>query len=159
MTSQRSLPPPDFAQRSLPTESVPAGASWVRIHGAGKGPLWFGPAPGGPPSGRFDDPQGEYRLCYLGLSLEAAFAEVFLRDVPVRLLPRQALHERALSRVVARESVRLVRFHGAGLAQLGATAEVAYGSHDLSRPWGRVCWEHPDKPDGLLYRARHDDDQ
>lgn len=37
-------------------------------------------------------------------------------------------------------------------------AEVASGSdYPGSQLWSRALWNHSDKPDGLLYRSRHDD--
>jgi hypothetical protein len=138
---------------------VPAGTSWVRIHDATKAPLWFGPAPGASPSNRFDAPAAEYRVCYIGATIEGAFAETFLRNVPVTLLSLDDLAKRAASPVVTLREVTLVQFHGAGLAKLGATAAVAHGPYSVSRQWALSCWQHPRSPDGLIYRARHDDDQ
>ena len=38
------------------------------------------------------------------------------------------------------------------------TALLASGSdYEDSQLWSRALWEHPDKPDGILYRSRHDD--
>ena len=35
---------------------------------------------------------------------------------------------------------------------------MASGSdYEASQLWSRALWEHPDKPDGILYRSRHDD--
>lgn len=54
--------------------------------------------------------------------------------------------------------LRLVPVHGSGLARLGATAELASGSnYKRSQLLSGALWEHPDKPDGILYRSRHDD--
>ena len=30
------------------------------------------------------------------------------------------------------------------------------GSYDLSQRWALAFHEHPDQPDGILYRSRHD---
>lgn len=159
MTHGPVVPPANFAKRTLPTVTLPTRTVLIRIHNASKTPIWFGPAPGDPPLSRFDDPNGEYRVCYIGKSLEAAFVEVFLRDVAARLLSRDALEERAASNLVATRDITLIKFHGNGLHRLGATAAVAHGSYTVSQPWGRACWEHPSQPDGIVYRARHDDDE
>ena len=152
-------PPADFATRSVPTVTIAAGVSVVRIHDHTKHPIWFGPAPGAPARNRFDDPNGKYRVCYMGKTLEAAFVEVFLRDVSITLLSRADLEERAATDLITTRGIKLIQFHGNGLHKLGATAEVLNGSYSISRPWGRACWAHPSKPDGIIYRARHDDDQ
>ena len=44
------------------------------------------------------------------------------------------------------------------LVPLGATAAVYSGPHEFSREWSRALHAHPDQPDGILYRTRHDDD-
>ena len=52
----------------------------------------------------------------------------------------------------------MIPLHGSGLAQLGVTAEAASGGrYDTSRRWSRALWDHPDRPDGIVYRSRHDD--
>jgi hypothetical protein len=133
------------------------------------GALWFGPAAGEAPRGRFDDPaRGDgpvtahggptFGVCYLGLSAEAAFAESFLRRPGVRLVSRATFDARAVSEVRVLRALRLVAFHGPGLAALGATAAVAHGPHAAARRWARALWAHPDQPDGIAYRCRHDDD-
>lgn len=151
-------PPANFATRSVPTVTIAADVSVVRIHDHTKHPIWFGPAPGARPRNRFDDPKGKYRVCYMGKTLEAAFVEVFLRDVSIPLLSRADLEERAATDLITTRGITLIQFHGNGLHKLGATAQVLNGSYSISRPWGRACWAHPSKPDGIIYRARHDDD-
>jgi hypothetical protein len=60
--------------------------------------------------------------------------------------------------VEARRDLRLVPIHGSSLARSGVTAELTSGSnYAASRLWSRARWEHSDKPDGILYRPRHDD--
>jgi hypothetical protein len=144
--------------KRLPLEPVPAGTQWLRIHSRDKKPLWFGPASGTPPVHRFDDPLGVYRVCYLGTSLQACFAETFLRNPPVRILAFSDLAGRAITTVEVRRKLRLVPLSGPALATLGATAELAAGSsYQLSQAWSRALWHHPDAPDGITYRSRHDD--
>jgi len=152
------FPPPTLAPDALPTASVPTGTLWTRIHWSHLEPLWFGPATGEPPQSRFDDPDGEYRVCYLGVTVEASFAETFLRNVPVRILSRTRLAARSLARVRVVRPVSLVQLHGQFLTRVGTTAAVASGPYSRSRAWSRALWQHPSRPDGLLYHARHDDE-
>lgn len=53
----------------------------------------------------------------------------------------------------------LIQFSGAGLARLGATAEVCHRSQPYECPqaWSRVLHGHPLRADGIRYTARHDD--
>jgi RES domain len=150
-------PPADLATRPLPIEEKLAGTLWWRIHLRYYHPLFFGPSPGKLPQNRFDAPDGSYRICYLGLSEAASFAESFLRE-PGLILAEGDLEPRAFSRILNTDPLRLVELYGAGLAKIGATAAVASGPYDISQEWGLAFHGHPDQPDGILYRARHDDD-
>jgi hypothetical protein len=79
MTQNRALP------KRLALSRAKAGARWMRIHAQGKSALWFGPGAGSQPLNRFDDPNGRFRVCYLGTTVEVCFAETFLRNPPVRI--------------------------------------------------------------------------
>jgi hypothetical protein len=150
-------PKPTLPKR-LPLTRVKAGSRWIRIHAQDRSALWFGPGSGRQPIHRFDDPAGRFRVCYLGTTLEVSFAETFLRNPPVRILALDDLAGRAIATVEVRRDLRLVPLHGSSLARLGVTAELASGSdYDGSQLWSRALWEHGDRPDGILYRARHDD--
>jgi hypothetical protein len=54
-----SAPPADFAERHLPIETVPAGATFVCIHRSASAALHFGTSG----DNRFDDPEGRYDVC------------------------------------------------------------------------------------------------
>ena len=138
-------------------ETVHAGTTWYRIHRAGREPLWFGPAPGAAPEFRFDAPGGEYRICYLGASPEASFAETLLRRPPVRLIERAELAIRQLSSVVVLRELRLAALHGQGLARAGVAGEVTMGlDYSRSRAAALELWSHPERVDGISYQCRHD---
>lgn len=152
MTVRPTLP------KHLPLARVRAGTRWMRIHAQARNALWFGPARGRPPIHRFDDTAGRFRVCYFGTTLDVCFAETFLRNPPVRILALDDLAGRSVATVEVRRELRLVPIHGSSLARLGVTAELAAGSdYALSQLWSRVLWEHSDRPDGILYRSRHDD--
>jgi hypothetical protein len=146
------LPP-----KRLPLTEVRVGTRWIRIHSRGKKALWFGPITGSPPIHRCDDPLGRFRVCYLGTTIDVCFAETFLRNPPVRIVGLEDLATRSIATVEVRRELRLVSLHGPGLARLGTTTELASGSYTLSQAWSRALWEHTDRPDGLVFRSRHDD--
>jgi hypothetical protein len=130
----------------------------MRIHAHASDALWFGPDTGRRPVHRFDDPAGQFRVCYFGTTIEVCFAETFLRNPPVRIVALDDLDGRSVATVQARRDLRLVPIHGSSLARLGVTAELATGGdYTGSQLWSRALWEHSDKPDGILYRSRHDD--
>ena len=152
MTPKPTLP------KRLPLTRVRAGGRWMRIHAQARNALWFGPARGRPPIHRFDDPDGRFQVCYFGTTIEVCFAETFLRNPPVRMLALDDLARCSIATVEVRRDLRLASIHGASLARLGVTAELASGSdYAASQLWSRALWEHSDQPDGILYRSRHDD--
>lgn len=153
------LPTADLQKRRLPFENVSAGTQWWRIHRKVHSPLFFGPPTGTAPAARFDAPDGSFTICYLGASAEASFAETFLRG-PVRdlIVAHSELEQRALSRIENTQPLRLVKLHGPGLVTMSATSAVASGGYSVSQPWVLALHVHPDEPDGIFYRSRHDDD-
>ena len=160
MIKASSLPPglPANLSKHLPLTRIRPGSSWMRIHAKARQPLRFGPARGQLPIHRFDDTRGRFKVCYLGTNEEVCFAETFLRNPPVRILSLEDLADRFIATLEVQKELRLVPLHGPGLARLGVTAELASGSdYESSQRLSLALWEHGDKPDGILYRSRHDD--
>jgi hypothetical protein len=48
---------------------------------------------------------------------------------------------------------------GPGLTTIGADERLCAGNYDVSQRWARAIYEHPSRPDGIYYRARHDPSQ
>jgi hypothetical protein len=53
----------------------------------------------------------------------------------------------------------LVRLHGAGLQQLGLDDAISTGPYAPCGAWSDGLCAHPEKPDGLIFRSRHDPDR
>ena len=140
-------PPTDLVDRSLPLVEV--GSPWFRCHRRGREPIHFGRSG----RGRYDDPEGTFGVLYVGLSARAAFVEVFGRELGIT--PAE-LGTKAMSLVVVPGTVRVVDLTGAALPGLRLDARVSSGRHTVSQRWSRAFHDHPDRPDGLLYRCRHD---
>lgn len=152
------LPPRDLKKRPLPIHVVPAMEALYRVHPVNRASLFFGPVKGDPPRGRWDAPDGSFGVCYMAEQAYAAFAECFLREPGVMALELDDLKDRGLALLRPWRDLRLVAMHGAGLHAVGATAACCMGSYAVSRAWAAALHRHPDKPDGIRYRARHDDD-
>lgn len=75
------------------------------------------------------------------------------------LLETEDLQARSLVRVLLRSPLRLVSMHPSGLHAVGATAGSCTGDYEVSRAWAAALHDHPEAPDGIRYRARHDDDE
>jgi hypothetical protein len=105
--------------------------------------------------GRFDDPHGKYGVLYAGLEPEAAFAEVFLRQLSQMLILESDLERRALSEIGCR-AVDCVDLTGSGLRRLSCDNRVATETpYRTPRLWSRSIFEHPQQPAGLIYLSRH----
>lgn len=143
----------------LPIEALRAGTVLFRIHDPKRSPLWFGPAKGSPPLNRFDDGEGAFRVLYAGLTPACAFAEKFLRNRPVRVLSVRSMHQFSVASIHVVRGLRLAQVKGPGLARLGVTAAISNGPYEESQRLARTIWLHRDRLDGILYRARHDDDE
>lgn len=149
------LPPSDLARRPLPIVELSAGTPLARIHGLGRDPRFFGRAG----QARFDAPDGRYGVCYCGLDDAAAFVETILRDQDLGGLALADLARRAIADGVITRPVRLVAFGGTGLRRLRATAGTVHATYRVTQAWSHALWSHRDRPDGIRYRSRFDDDQ
>jgi hypothetical protein len=140
-----------------PLPALPWIGPLVRVHAPGRGPVWFGKGP----RSRFDDPRAAYGVLYAGDSLRCAYLET-LRvekhpDDPAPPGPTEAwLAARSWSRLAPLRALRLVDLVEQQPA-LGVSGEILAGlDYTLSQTWSRRFYEHPDRVDGILYRARHD---
>lgn len=108
---------------------------------------------------RFDAPRGEYGVCYVGRSPAAAFIETFGQATGNRFVQTLELGSRGLAIIDSTRALRLVDLRGAGLARIGADERLCSGPHVISRRWSAALYHNRDKPDGILYRTRHDPSQ
>lgn len=144
------LPPPpaDFASRRLPVRRLKA---IYRIHRCDHACLFFSPSG----AGRFDDPHGKYGVLYAALRPEAAFAEVFLRQLSQMVLVESDLRRRVLSPISCK-SIVCVDLTGRGLRQLSCDNRIATEKpYRTTGLWSRAIFEHPQKPAGIVYLSRH----
>jgi hypothetical protein len=153
-------PPDDLADRQLPLlKAVPP---WFQCYGIKRGALNFNPRS----SGRFNAPDGEFATTYLSSSPEGAFAEKFLQSARhegrgVNVISRGTLILHRLCRVSQPSGARplnLVDLSGNGTAWIGADGRLSTLTDDpgLVQRWALALWRHPERPDGVFYRARHD---
>jgi hypothetical protein len=122
------------------------------MHRAGQHPAFFGKTL----RSRFDDPEGKFGVLYLGASERCAFIETFGQQTGQSFVTTWEVSQRALSAVRASRPLRVVDLDGPTLARLGADAEIFAGSHEIAQVWSRAIHEHPDRPMGLRFRAKHD---
>jgi hypothetical protein len=145
---------------TLPTEDLPAGTILYRAHYTdAPGPIFFGPAPGEEPTHRFHAPDGSFRVCFLGCSPEAAFAEGVLHGpVPSRLISEATLSARAMTDIHVLEPITLLELYGENLIGLGTTATLIHGeSYAEPQHAALLIHQHTAAVDGIRYTARHND--
>ena len=140
---------PDFVD-------LPRGAVVERFYPNAFAPIHFDRSR----QGRMNAPDGGYGVLYAAADLRGAFAETFLRTPGRTLLPLDLVRRKSRVRIRLMRALRFVRFAGAGLAKLGATAEVTHGGlpYDAPQSWSQAIHALASAPDGVAYRARHDDD-
>jgi hypothetical protein len=145
-------PEPAAALRLLILRLKPS-RTWIRIHPAALAPLYFGREP----KNRFDAPAGEFGVLYMAADAHGAFIETFGHETGARFVTATELAQRGLAVVTPARTLRLVDLRGNGLARMGADAALASGlDYHLARRWALAIHDHPRRPDGILYRARHD---
>lgn len=165
MTSSARLPgpppppPPDLSRRALAVREIAPGTVLYRIHRTKVDALYFGPRTDLKERGRWDAPDDSYGVCYVAEEGHTAFSETFLRELDREEVAESGdLAPRSLARIQANRTLVLAQMHGPGLRRMKATAAVVQGSYDLTWAWSHALHAHPDRVDGITYRARHDDD-
>ncbi len=144
--------PHDVEHQPLPI--ITFDRDWYRFHRHQRDPLHFGQTG----DNRFDASDGAFGVLYLSADVHGAFLETFGRGHAggARLVTEEALRERTLARVTFDRPIHLVDLSGAGLVRLGADHRLTAGDYRISQAWASRLRDHPDAPDGLFYRARHD---
>jgi len=150
------LPPEDLASRRPRLVRLRKGAVLHRFYPAEYEPIFFDSSQ----LGRFNSPDGSYGVLYTAREAYGAFAETFLRQPGRTLIDAGLLRRKAYARVEIATDLNLIRLAGPSLAILGATAEVVHSGlpYDAPQAWSRALFEHPLRPEGIAYYARHDDE-
>ncbi len=122
-----------------------------RVHRTGRDCVHFGKRM----CARFDDPLGKYGVMYAALQREGAFVEVFLRQLSLLLIRELDLQERSISEITC------TRLHCADLTSAGLRRLSCDNRISTEMPyatvcqWSRALFTHPQQPDGVIYRSRH----
>ena len=86
---------------------------------------------------------------------DAAFAEVFLRKLASMSVAQVDLQARAISTFNAKP-LRCVELTGSGLRKLSCDNRISTEKpYSTTHLWSRALFLHPQQPDGLVYRSRH----
>ncbi|MFB9265081.1 RES family NAD+ phosphorylase [Bradyrhizobium erythrophlei] len=150
------LPPDDLDRRRPRLVRLRRGAVVHRFYTAKYDPIFFDTSR----LGRLNAPDGSYGVLYAAREPFGAFAETFLRVPGRTLIDTGLLRRKAYVRLEITADLGLIRLAGPSLAILGATAEVVHGGlpYDAPQAWSKALLDHPLRPDGIAYYARHDDE-
>jgi len=121
--------------------------------------MFFSPGKGNPPAGRFDSATGTFGVLYGAEAFAGAFIETVLRNPARRLIGMAEIESRSLAVIGTRRTARLVDLQGDGLQQLGLDGSIFTGPYENCGLWTDGLFQHPARPDGLVYRSRHDPSQ
>jgi len=127
-------------------------------------PLGFGYSPS-----RFSDPRrrpGErFGVYYVGATFEVAFLETIVRDAKNQnpgtlLISSYDLDRYVHVEVVVRAPLELVDLRGGNAIVMGiSTDAVRARSHLSGRRTSLALYQHPDRPDGICYPSRLNQDE
>jgi hypothetical protein len=150
------LPPDDLARRRPRLVRLRRGTVIHRFYTAEYDPIFFDTSD----VGRLNAPDGSYGVLYAAREAYGAFAETFLRVPGRTLIDPGLLQRKAYVPLEITADLELIRLAGSSLAILGATAEVVHGGlpYDAPQAWSKALFDHPLRPDGIAYYARHDDE-
>ncbi|RAL23018.1 hypothetical protein DL240_09015 [Lujinxingia litoralis] len=126
-----------------------------RIQAAGyPSPIFFGRGP----HARFNDPAGEFGVCYVSTSPEGAFVETLGRGkLQGQALALSALDDQILYQLTCTQPLRVVRLDGHYLLRMGLESSLINApDYMASQHLAARLFHHRDQPDALRYPARHD---
>jgi len=95
--------------------------------------------------------------CTLRWMCTATFIETFGKSTGVRTVTRRALDQLHVCYLNIAPPLTLIDIAASGgLTRIGAYARLLGGSCAVAQRWSAASRNHPTKPAGLLYPARHD---
>lgn len=94
---------------------------------------------------------------YLSTSAPGAFIETLGSTLKFGTVVDETFSSYAITKVFLNEALRLVDLSGAHLVTLGLDERIATGDDfEMTQQWSSFFFRHPNKVDGIYYRARHD---
>ncbi len=148
-------PSDDFSRQELTLAHFAPESSWYRFHRTEFSPAFFGRTG----KGRFDSPNSKFGTLYLAEDLAGAFVEVFCRQA-IRAATEERLNSFLLVKFNAKRELTLVDLAGPGPVRMGlGDSRLTSGDYSIAQLWTQAFHDHPEQPDGLLYRSRHDPEQ
>ncbi|WP_369806045.1 RES family NAD+ phosphorylase [Sphingobium sp. 15-1] len=118
-------------------------------------PLFFGPTDVDP-NGRFDAPDGSFKLLYAARKLETAFGETLVRSPHIPFVLSTAVNARVRSELLVTSHLRLYPLVNSGVSKLGLSFTDLHGDA-YAKTWAVSARIHATtSADGILYTSRFD---
>ena len=134
---------------------IAAGATLHRIHRPFHDAVFFGPS-GATPKGRFDAPDGSFKVLYAARSLETAFAETLVRSPHIPCALSSAVTARVRSELLVTSPLRLYPLVDVSVSKLGLSFTDLHGDA-YAKTWAVSARIHAStNADGILYTSRFD---
>ena len=105
-----------------------------------------------------------FSVVYLGSTLKVCFLEAILRDrgngrLGDWLVEAAELDGWSCAEIVVDVPLKLVDLRGDGPARMGIPSDaLRASSHSLGQAWSTAVWLHNERPDGLIYSSRLNED-
>lgn len=155
MANSEFWPPEKYHEAELSTHLIEAGSLFYRIYDASR-PIEQAVHYGTYASNRFDDPNQEVGVCYLGTSLGAAIVETVLHSQPqMNFVPIGVLESKAVVEVIFEQDLHLVSYNGNDLKRNSTTSEIFTCQHEYSQKWAEAIIENRAEYPGVFYPCRH----
>ena len=110
---------------------------------------------------RFDDPLKQFSTLYCAADFDTCYSETLLREGSFNEAKGQyevskALHDsKGLTVILANLlTLKLVDLFDSGIREMGLNESMVLAGYDVTQPLARDLYEHPDKPDGIVYHSR-----
>lgn len=145
---------------------VSPGSVWRRLYGTRHpDPLGFGRGASRFSDGRTGtlDPD-RFGVVYLGSTLKVCFLETVLRDrgngrLGDWLVEVAELESWSCAEIAVTAPLRLVELRGDAPARMGIPSDaLRASSHGLGQRWSAALRSHDERPDGLIYSSRLNED-
>ena len=152
------------AKGGMPVATIATGKVLHRVHGALVAARWYGRKDA---TWRWDDPDGNFGVMYLGKTLTGPFAESMLRTPGDRDVLWDQVAKRRTASFVTTRPIRLAKVHGPGLGWFRTTAaSVAADFDPVDNPGAYAVPQQISADiykntslDGIQYRSRFDTDE
>jgi len=154
-----------FARATLHVAAVGPGQTFGRIYlSRYSDSLGYSKTPS-----RYSDPRrrafmNRFGVLYLGSTLKVCFLEALLRDQRNGIIGAYAIGEselrlRRYALIEPTSRLHLVDLRGDGCVRMGIPSDVPRSANQaLARRWSLALYQHPSKPDGIIYPSRLNED-